>query len=75
MALKNFVFQRKGAGLLKFHNFRAKAGRGMHFSPPTQALAPEKCAKPTYTPSISIKQAFLQAADGRKSAACALYFV
>jgi len=60
MALKNFVFQRKGAGLLKFHNFRAKAGRGMHFSPPTQALAPEKCAKSTYTPSISILQAVLQ---------------
>jgi len=27
MALKNFVFQRVGGGLLKFHNFRAKAGR------------------------------------------------
>jgi len=75
--LKNCGFSTHGKGRSPeiLANFRAATGAGKHFSPPTQALAPEKCAKSTYTPSISIKQAFLQAADGRKSAACALYFV
>ena len=30
-------------------------GAGMHFSPRTQAFAPEKCANLTYTPSNSIE--------------------
>jgi hypothetical protein len=47
-------------------NFRAAIGAGMHFSPPTQALSPEKCAKPTYTPSVSIERDVLKSSVNKR---------
>jgi len=57
--LKTSFFNAQGRPS-EISQFPGEGRAGRHFSPPTQALVPEKCAKPTYTPSVLIEQVIPQ---------------